>query len=461
MGFSKKSLIILILFCSCSKKSGSTEQGIKSSANQSQIEITNSNGKFGEIYVLNKAKFNFILENKSAKTVKITDIKFTNNNFKFELPFPGISSASTKLGTDSPCSFSLEKNKRCVFSVTFQPTSPRPETGDIVIDYSIDSNKMQYSFNISGVGKEKTQALKALEKLKTTFSKVSKKSVTTPVSADKVIESVLAIGHSKKFAYDDFFNSLGTKGIEVLNKQLSVERVIGYTFRADRRAPVIPWASCDSEWKNGYKLKNPINEVEITYPGNPTGTNCGIKDIGGFFPTATRKSDIEKINQMLINYKNTMKKDFDPSVDNFNILASFPTSSTSILSTSDSLNWWLQSILNLSAHVHNEYNYKGFISTTTNINLARSWGGGNRVIYAVYIEGGYLLPSKFDASYKLKTGQTFSNFDENEVAVPGAILWEDVMAYLEPGQSIMVRDGFEAMDKHAYDMIINAFSSVM
>ena len=112
-------------------------------------------------------------------------------------------------------------------------------------------------------------------------------------------------------------------------------------------------------------------------------------------------------------------------------------------------------------HVHNEYNYKGFISTTTNINLARSWGGGNRVIYAVYIEGGYLLPSKFDASYKLKTGQTFSNFDENEVAVPGAILWEDVMAYLEPGQSIMVRDGFEAMDKHAYDMIINAFSSVM
>ncbi|APJ03383.1 hypothetical protein [Silvanigrella aquatica] len=462
-------LILEFISCRCSLKNNTLPQIQSQNIVQfrspkiyeNPIEVFNFNGKFGEVFILNKSKFNIILKNNSNKNITINNITFTNTTFKFDLPYPGISTASTKLGSDLPCGIILNKNKRCIFSVTFQPVSERVELGKIVIDFTINTIMNKYTFEISGVGKEKSFALKELEKLKTTFSKVAKRSTPNPPTT-KIIKSILANGHSNKFVYDDFFASFNNKSVNVLQKQLSVNRTIGYTYRSDFRPPEKPWINCDDDWKKGFSLKDPISSRKITYPGHSVGTNCGIKDIGGFFPSVTRKKDIEKINKMLINYKKETGKNFDPSKDNFMILNKYPNNvPLTTAPISDQLNWWLQSVLNLSGHVFSDYSYKGFISTSTNINfIINNWSGGTLSnVYVVYQEGGYLLPNRSNPDFNLDNGSHFVKFNENEVAVPGAILWEDVMAYVSiPEKDIMVRDGFEAMDKNAYDIIINDLS---
>ena len=385
------------------------------------------------------------------------------------MPYPGISTASTKIVDIFPCpplGMELESGKKCILSVTFQPDLEKLESGNLKVEYTIDSKKYSFVFHLEGSGKVETEAHKALEKLKPTFSVVNP-ITPAPTVDDKLIESVLAKGHSNKFAYDDYFSTFASKtNVDVLQKQLNVPRVIGYTFRADARPPRQSWDDCDNDWKNGFTLKDPITGKDVVYPGNPKGTDCGIENVGGFLPNYTRKKDIEKINKLLIEYKNKTGNNFNPSADDFEILKKFPSWAPSITSESDFLNWYIQSVLNLSAHVHGNFDYKGFISTSTKIGLVKSWSSGSdKSIYVMYFEGGYLLPLTSDPNFKIKSaGANMTMANENEVAVPGLVAWEDIMAYIDLSpkgtKKIMVRDGFKEMDPDAYNKVVAALSNI-
>lgn len=122
-----------------------------------------------------------------------------------------------------------------------------------------------------------------------------------------LVASVFAEGHSNKFYLDDFFKSQANQASEVWKKHLDLSRVIGYTFRADDRAPRVPGINCDEYWKNGFKLTQESTGNIISYPPHKDDKgnieDCGIKDVGGFWPSVTRPSDMVYIDKMLVNYK--------------------------------------------------------------------------------------------------------------------------------------------------------------
>ncbi|WP_186644817.1 hypothetical protein [Fluviispira vulneris] len=406
-------------------------------------------------------KLNFILLNNHSGTAENINATFDNNKFKFLNGYPGIKYTSSK-SIKPPCTFNLSSKSECTLAVSFVPDDEDFVFGNLIITYEVNSKKYVFKFPLKGVGVKQTKAQELLGKLKKSFSPVEKLTNLNP-HKDTLIETILAIGHSQKFAYDDYFKSFPNKYIEVINKQLSLKRVIGFTFRGDTRSPVIDYKDCDNDWKDGFNLIDPKTGNEISYPGHP-GTGCGIKDVGGFFPTFTRKKDIEKINDLFIKYKEENGKDFDPTIDNFRVLTLYPTSPFTFfskISRTDELNWWLQSTLNLAAHAAGFYQYKGFISTTTNIFIADKYSKKGTV-YALYQEGGYLLPELSDPKYQLSGGAAFTTDNEYEIAVPGAVDWDDIVAYYNKSEKIlMVRDGLKEMDSKAYDEIINAFSHIM
>ncbi|WP_186644816.1 hypothetical protein [Fluviispira vulneris] len=422
------------------------------------FEINNINGNFGRTIINKNMKLNFILLNNHSGTAENINATFDNKKFKFLNGYPGIKYSSSK-SIKPPCTVNLASKSECTLAVSFVPDNEDFVFGNLIITYEVNSKQYVFKFPLRGVGVKQTKAQELLGKLKKSFSPVKKMTILNPHKTT-LIETILAIGHSKKFAYDDYFKSFPNKYIEVINKQLSLKRVIGFTFRGDTRSPVINYYNCDNDWKYGFKLTDPKTGNKISYPGHP-GAGCGIKDVGGFFPTFTRKKDIEKINDLLIKYKKNNGKDFDPTIDNFRVLTLYPTSPYYILSSTDILNWWLQSTLNLAAHTGSYYQYKGFISTSTNIFKANKFSK-NGTVYAMYQEGGYLLPELLDPKNQMSGGEEITKHAENEVAVPGAVDWDDIVAYYNNSEKIlMVRDGLKEMDSKAYYEIINEFSHIM
>ncbi len=457
-------LFLFIIFISCKKDEQVNSNDNNIPVSFEHLEINNIPGKFGRVIIHKNFNLNFILLNKYSGTAKNIIASIDNNKFKFLIDNPVITNSSANL-IKPPCTKELDSKKECTISVSFVPVNENFEYGNLIIYYEVDSKKYAFKFPLSGTGVKQTNAQELLGKLKKTFSPV-KKLIALKPHKNTLIDTILAVGHSKKFAYDDYFTTFSSKNVEVMKKQLSIVRVIGFTFRGDNRAPEINYYECGNDWIYGFKLKEPKTGNVISYPAHPKGTGCGIKDVGGFFPTFTRKSDIEKINILLNDYKNKNNgKEFDPTIDDFSVLKKSPTKPPVFtLSNVEILNWWLQSPLSLAAHSHSYYQFKGFISTTTNIFTAKSFSG-NGTVYAMYQEGGYLLPDKLDDNYDLSTGGHMTGFSENEIAVPGAVDWDDIVAYLSfSGKNkdiLMVRDGLKEIDKKAYDQIINEFSLIM
>ncbi|BBH53341.1 hypothetical protein [Fluviispira sanaruensis] len=452
--------LLCIIFKGC-KKDDQVNLHDNISVYPESFEINNINGKFGRTIINKNMKLNFILINNHSGTAENINATFDNNNFKFLNGYPGINYTSST-SIKPPCTFNLNSKSECTLAVSFDPDNENFVYGNLIITYEVNSKQYVFKFPLIGVGVKQTKAQELLGKLKKSFSPVNKLTEPSPHKTT-LIETILAVGHSQKFAYDDYFNSLPSKNIEVINKQLSLKRVIGFTFRGDTRSQVIDYKDCEDDWKYGFNIIDPKTGNEISYPGHP-GAGCGIKDVGGFFPTFTRKKDIEKINNLLIDYKKNYGKDFDPTIDNFRVLTLYPTAPFTFfsnISETDVLNWWLQSTLNIAAHTAGFYEYKGFISTTTNIFIADKFSK-NGTVYALYQEGGYLLPEFSDPKNQLSGGGALASIDENEVAVPGAVDWDDVVAYYNKSEKIlMVRDGLKEMDSKAYDEIINEFSHIM
>ena len=443
-------------------ESPSIKSPSKSEKSVGKLEIKNLSGIFGEVVINKKAKRVYELTNHHSETIENIKASFDNNHFKFDLPYPGISTASTKTATYQPCSNKLPQGKTCLIAVTFQPISSNRESGSLNINYTIENKNYEFKYELSGIGKVQTEAQKLLEKLKSTFTE----NRALPYDANynnKLIEGKLSKIHSKNFNYTDFFNDPSKKGYEVWEKQLKVNRVVGITFRSDSRPIYKEFKSCGDNWTKGFDLKNSITNRVIHYPAQidefGNGINCGIKDVGGFWPTFTRVNDMKKINNLLIEYKRTHQKDFDPALHPINDL--FPNQAPIYSSKTDYLNWYVQNILNVSAHVHDDYDFKGFISTTTNPSLAKFWGTKNWV-YATYVEGGFLLPEPQNPDFDLTHGGTFTKYSENEVAVPGGIDWEDVIGYIDrTTNKIYIRDGFKDLDKESYIKVLQGLSNAL
>ena len=420
------------------------------------LHIENLSGNFGEIIISKKSKRIYVLKNYYKETVENIKAKIENSNFYFPNGFPGNDMNSS----DHYCSSNLESGKSCKIAVVFEPKLILEEIGTLQISYSINSIKHEFQFSLNGKGKELTHAQRLLATLKDNFIEVTKVPNKDNIfkKEKKLIESVLAQGHSNNFNYNDYYHDPNKKNIEIWEKHLKIPRVIGYTFRSDRRAPEVPFSECSKEWKEGYEITDPVSGYIVKYPAqidkNHNGMNCGVKDTGGFWPYATRAQDLIKINNLLLQYKKETGKDFN--------LAEQPVDHSSSGNSVDpgtaTLSWYLQNVLNLSAYVHETYDYKGFVSTTTSVSFANGWSG--EWVYITYVEGGFLLPDTDDPSFHFSTGGTFTAFSENEVAVVGGIPWEDVMGYYKKhSKKIYFREGFKEMDPVAYEKIIEAISS--
>lgn len=282
---------------------------------------------------------------------------------------------------------------------------------------------------------------KLFQLLKPTFSTVSSLPSPGPYDNEELIKSVLAKWHSGKFVYQDHFEGMAKKDVEVLKKQLGVKRVIGYTYRSDGFTPE------------------------------------QIKERGGFNTAFTRDDHNEHINRHLENYKKKNGgKSFIPSSD-YKILKEMPHQPRHKLATTEDLskkqleellNWYCQSMLSLSSHVYNMFEYKGFISTSTSVDNTIKWcsetmGGSHKSVYVMYQEGGYLLPKRGDKDYMIN-GNSFTMANEWEVAVPGTIDWDDIVAYIDRSSKplkIEIRDGLQALDPKAYQKILQGLSIII
>lgn len=67
------------------------------------LEILNLSGNYGTITINKKFKLTYQVRNNYPDNIENIKVSFENNNFKFELPYPGISTASTKADVFPPC----------------------------------------------------------------------------------------------------------------------------------------------------------------------------------------------------------------------------------------------------------------------------------------------------------------------------------------------------------------------
>ena len=479
-------LIIIFLF-GCKENEPNEKKILDQNIQYSQsiknkLSIDNLKGDFGDILISQKSKRVFHLTNFHTEPVKIISVKLSNTFFTIPGGYPGVSSLNSNDSSIPPCSSRLDSGKSCKIGVIFEPKSTNKESDFLTINYAIKSGSQQFKYKLTGNGRNLTQAQKLLAMLKNNMieTPVSQAYKGKKINSVNLINSVLEKGHSRVFSYSDFFNDPTKKGYEVWEKQLKVKRVIGYTFRSDTRGPDVHFSKCGEEWNNGYELTDPITGNTIKYPpqrdekNNPL--NCGIKNVGGFWPTATRPSDLKFINSLLIDYKKRTGKDFNLAEHPINdlpnspgygkvVIPEIPGQGKNIIPENPGirtahLNWYLQNILNVSAHVHASYDFKGFLSTTMSPGYAFAWPG--EWVYVSYVEGGFKLPDSSDSSFKISDGSSFTMREEYEVAVPGGILWEDIVAYTEKGSNkIYFREGFQNMDPVAYHTLHKLLSSYL
>ncbi|WP_186644814.1 hypothetical protein [Fluviispira vulneris] len=486
----KKSLIILfsIILISCKKESTNS-----TNENKSQLQILNLSGNFGLVTFNKKFKLTYQLKNNHSEDISEIKATFENNKFKFDLPYPGISSASTNANVYPPCSDYLKTNQVCLLAITFQPNSENDESGALIIDYKLRETNYTFKYMLNGKGKKSNPIQDAFDKLGYNFiaEQPDPKHKGKQYSDSELIKCSLEKFHSGIFNYDDFFNDPSKNGYKVWQLHLKVPRVIGYVFRADTRAPEVSFKDCYPEWKNGYNLKNIKTGKIIHYNAQidkyGNGINCGVKDVGGFWPTATRPKDLKFINEMEFLYKNKTGHEFDITK---NTLDDFPYSPghkpgnpktfNSYIPPSETLmtlqlNWYLQNILNTSAHAHVGYDFKGFISTSSQLKAVMDFSktlSSKSWIYVIYQEGGFQLPKSTDPTFNLKSEAksknkpqnwtTFTHIDFFEITIPGGVPWEDVIAYTSSdatNKEIYFRKGFKYMDPIAYTKIYNLLSS--
>ncbi|WP_186647135.1 hypothetical protein [Fluviispira vulneris] len=405
-----------------------------------EISIENLSGNFGEILIENGFTRTFHLRNKNSVPINISSLKIINDIYN--------SFSIAENTNESNCKNLINPESYCGIPIFFKPKSTHNESALLIVNYSIDSRDETYIFNLTGWGKESSESRISLSKLGKDFLEMT---LDTDARLDEnfpedIIPSSFAKNHSGNFNYPNH----SFEKPEVLdwktNEEHDYSRTSGYTFRVDERAPHVPY-------KN--KLCRKFNKRRDKM-------DCGVRDLGGFWPYGTMKvkPNVEKIELLMNRYRSLTGSDYDlekvslelnsysnilPFIPQLDDLSKDEIEKMDVNDIKYHLYKYLKNQLNLKHHVRGDYSYTGFISTTVSPrfllnyheSVTRNW------FYVMYVEGGV----------------RYYGFNESEFAVPGGIDWSDVMGYYDRKKGkAFIRQGFESLDKEAYDKIKNVFS---
>ena len=436
--FKNKFPILISLYAASTWNQGATaiDHQIKNISHDEYITIDNLSGNFGEVLIEKGFTRTFQLKNNYSDSLKILSLNIVNDNYNSY----NINDSQQELY----CKNLISTRSHCNIPIFFKPKSIYNETAQLVIKYSINSIEKSYTFNLSGWGLESTESLKLLSKLGNNFIEIrlDENKKLDENFPDNIIPSSFANNHTEKYNYQNHsFQKPKTINLN-RNNENDYSRASGYTFRVEERAPHVPY---DDELCRKYNKK----EDKL---------NCGIQDLGGFWPYGTMnvKPTVKKIEIMLNRYRSLTGNDFDIDkvsheiINNINIpplknLVNNEIEKMNIDTLKDYLYQYLNDQLNLEKHVHGDYSYTGFVSTTASPkfllnyheSVSRNW------FYVMYVEGGI----------------KYYGFNESEFAVPGGIDWNDVMGYYDRNNGkAYIRQGFESLDNEAFHKIKNVFS---
>jgi hypothetical protein len=196
-------------------------------------------------------------------------------------------------------------------------------------------------------------------------------------------------------------------------------------------------------------------------------TPVGVSQVGGFSPPITRdddsyiKGDVYKAfsNYMLRRFQEDITLTVDPQafLTAFRRHAVDPASRK--LMTQFAI--WKAIMEQESSHLGrmtaNE-TLKGFISTTREISIAKSFAKTNGWVYLVLVRGGYVVPLKDDHIWA-------GLFNEQEIALLGSIPWKEVFAFRKTSPTekkfvgpIYFRKGFGDTYPTPFQMAYELFS---
>ncbi|BBH53752.1 hypothetical protein [Fluviispira sanaruensis] len=405
-----------------------------------EITIENLSGNFGEILIENGFTRTFHLRSKNSIPITISSFKITNdiqNSFSLKSD-----------ENEANCRHIINPQDYCSIPIFFKPKSIHNETAQLIVNYSIDSREETYIFNLNGWGKESSEGRISLSKLGKDFinMELNANAQLDENFPNDIIPSAFAKNHSGNFNYPN--HSFGNPQVFEgnINTDYDYSRTSGYTFRVDDRAPHVPY-------KN--KLCRKFNKRKDKM-------NCGIQDLGGFWPYGTMnvKPNVAKIELLLNKYISLTGNDYDlekvslelnsysnilPYIPPLSDLSNDEIEKMDVTEIKYSLYKYLNNQLNLEQHVRKDYTYTGFISTTASPRFLLNYheSATRNWFYVMYVEGGV----------------RYYDFGESEFAVPGGIDWADVMGYYDRKKGkAYIRQGFESLDKEAYDKINNVFS---
>ncbi len=401
------------------------------------ILIDNLSGNYGNILIENGFSRTFQLKNNYADSITILSLNIINdNNNSFFL---------NENHQELNCKYLVESGKYCNIPVFFKPNSiDHDEKAQLIIKYSMNLNEKTYVFDLSGKGRESSKSLKQLSKIGKDFVevKLDENIMLDNKFSENIIPSVFGNNLPETYNYQNHTFEKFESFDPSVNEPDDYSRLSGYVFRVDGRAPHVPYT--DDLCRKYNKLEDKID--------------CGIQDLGGFWPYSTMNINptVEKIELMLNMYRKLTSSDYDIEKVSHKELISknIPELKDLHIDNIENMNiddlkvhlyFYLKDQLNLWKHVKRDYSYTGFVSTSTSPKFFLNYHESSKRnwIYVMYVDGGI----------KYYSGK------ESEIAVPGGIDWNDVMGYFDKreGKAYM-RQEFESLDNEAYNKIVNVFS---
>lgn len=258
--------------------------------------------------------------------------------------------------------------------------------------------------------------------------------------------------HGGRFAYSNSKADSKDRDANYLTS-LSLPRINGYAFRGDNRPP------------------------------------SSIKAAGGMHPGATRDDYYQYVlEQIELADLESKLKVMDPSTQVYNELMSKKGSILISLRNKSYIDkdykpWTsigghlgpeTSSALNLLVYIRLQF-MGGWVSLSKSLKIAKNFatggggtttGGGGQEgwVYAIFYEGGVEIPAAAE-SFEFNGKEGFVPFEEQEIAVPGTIDWDDIVAcrkVLGSGSftgHLYVRESLLRDDPKAFSAIFDALST--
>lgn len=228
-------------------------------------------------------------------------------------------------------------------------------------------------------------------------------------------------------------------------------------FRAVGQAPhladIVP-----RDWK----LMNDIPRVSAYgFRGDTRGPDA-IRSANGFHPPITRSDEHYVTNCIYPTFRAYLqiKLQIDVTLEDVRrmVAQALPTPQERLVFSYYAM--WRSQIANESMHLGRmiaQEDMKGYISTSRAVQVAKGFARDNGTVYVMHVNGGFLIPSAGTHAWS-------TLFEEQEIASPFAITWNDVVGYrrLDAGRRfsgpVYLRPDLAARDPGAFFHILELMS---